>query len=467
MLNKFVKHVSFPLIAHRDGFQKLPGIYRKLQQNQYVPSSAISAWQFKRLKKLLTHAYRQTQFYRKRFDAAGFHPDDFRSLNDLQALPVLTKSDINNCIGGMVADNYCTPEEFKINQCRDKLEYAVSGGTTGTSLGFYNDKDALEHKFAAQLRFDTWSGWGIGDWMGILWPAVVDRHHSSPSFKGRLKNFLSFRNIMLQQAVIEEADFRRFFDRLEFNRAMAIRGFPFQVAEAANFCRSNNIRLNNLKGIITTGEPLYPDQRQRIEEAFGCPVFDSYRTREVGCIAQECEEHNGYHISAESVLVETVTPDAAGKLRNTDHGEEGKIIVTDLVNYGMPFIRYEIGDIGVLSNRACACGRGLPLLESIGGRISDLLFTPDKKKVSPVTIIPNMFHLIGILNQFRIIQDRYDHITIQMVRPEPSEKLLRRQGEAIESIFGPAMQVSYEYVEHIAPLKSGKYSFVVSRIEEY
>jgi phenylacetate-CoA ligase len=193
-------------------------------------------------------------------------------------------------------------------------------------------------------------------------------------------------------------------------------------------------------------------------------VFDSYRTREVGCVAQECEEHQGYHISADTMYVETI-PIERKKSVEKEFPSYEKILITDLTNYSAPIVRYEIGDVGNLSERRCPCGRGLPLLENIGGRISDLLYTPEGKKVSPVTVIPNLFHLIGIMNQFQIIQDKYDQLIIKLVKPEPEKFLIDRQKENIKKIFGSKMKVRYQIVDSIDPLKSGKYSFVISKIK--
>jgi phenylacetate-CoA ligase len=144
--------------------------------------------------------------------------------------------------------------------------------------------------------------------------------------------------------------------------------------------------------------------------------------------------------------------------------QAGKILVTDLLNYGMPFIRYAIGDIGTLSARQCPCGRGLPILEEVGGRLVDMVYAPDGRPVASITLIPNLFHMVGITNRAQIVQDALDHIIIKIEKPAPSKEILERQKQIIGQIFGPAMRVTHEFVDNIPKLKSGKYAYIVCKI---
>jgi phenylacetate-CoA ligase len=447
--------------------KQLQGYLSGLMESQFFSRQRLLDIQNQKIARLLAHAYEHCAYYRRVFDKFGFDYRKYRDSRDLRNIPVLTKADIRNNLAEMADGSRCSVDQFGSDQCADSFVHSISGGTTGPSIDIFNDERSMLEKQCVQMRFDAWSGWEIGEWMGLIWPAVVESQKGKQGLQSKIKNYLGARTISLQQTVIDEGDFSGFFDKVRHRKAVAIRGFPFQVAEAAAYCKSKQIHFEHLKGIVTTGEPLYPDQRELIEAVFGCPVFDSYRTREAGCLAQECELHDGLHISAETVYVETLPND------KNEYGpeggaqeSEGKILVTDLTNFAVPLIRYEIGDIGTLSDRSCQCGRGSPLIDHIGGRISDMLYTPEGKRVPPVTLIPNLFHLIGIMNQFRIIQDRLDHLTIQMVKPAPHKGLLDRQQENIRRIFGQNTKTTYEYVDRIEPLRSGKYAFVVSKIDK-
>jgi phenylacetate-CoA ligase len=132
----------------------------------------------------------------------------------------------------------------------------------------------------------------------------------------------------------------------------------------ARFVRDEGIGGIRPKGIISSAEVLTPENRELIETTFGCRVFDRYGCREVSVIASECGEHQGLHINADNLLVETVTDQ--GPVR----GEDGEVLITDLRNFAMPLIRYRIKDVGRLLPQACGCGRGLPLMRISGGRTS-------------------------------------------------------------------------------------------------
>jgi phenylacetate-CoA ligase len=244
-------------------------------------------------------------------------------------------------------------------------------------------------------------------------------------------------------------------------KATMVRAFPTPLTEVARYIVDNKIEDLSVKGVVTTGEPLYTHQREMIKKAFRCQVFDSYRTRENGPLAQECEIHEGQHINSECIFLEVIPFKNQGKGGNK---KQGRILITDLLNYGMPFIRYEIGDVGILSTEDCACGRGLPLLDSIGGRLVDVVFTPDKRRIASITLIPNLVHAPGITNRVQFVQDRFDHLQIRMTKPQPPRKALQIQREIVEKIFGPKMKVSYKFVDDIPLRKSGKYSFVLCKI---
>src|SRR5207244_11937336 len=115
----------------------------------------------------------------------------------------------------------------------------------------------------------------------------------------------------------------------------------------------------------------------------------------------ECPEHSGLHVNADGVLIEIV---AGG--RPAPPGTPGAIVVTDLSNFAMPLIRYQIGDVGVLADRACPCGRGLPLLESIEGREADYVVTADGRLVSGISLTENFALMVPGIAHLQNQQER-------------------------------------------------------------
>lgn len=455
-MKRIIKNITFPAISWRDGYRGLQRELRKLEESQYLPLEKHRELQLLKLKLLLKHAYKNVPFYRKRFDECGFNPFKMQDFDELVNIPVLSKDDVRGNLNEMVACNFGP----------GSIHSSITGGTTGSSLKFYRDNKCLTKKEAALLRFEKWTGWDIGEWRWIVWPATID-HKSEWTFRAKVKNYLSTRNVDWHLTTISEKCIIKQMKRAEKQSISMIRAFPMPLAEVAKHISSNCKYCFSVKGIITTGEPLHANQRDLIEKAFRSKVFDSYRTREIGPIAQECRLHNGYHINCEGVYLEIIPFEKSRLNDGNNKKQHGRIVVTDLLNYGMPFIRYDIGDIGMISNRKCECGLGLPLIEDIGGRLVDMVYTSDKRKIASITLIPSLVVEPGILNsKVQFVQDAFDHIIIRISKPKPSNEALEKQKESVLRIFGSRMKISHEFVDDIPSLKSGKYAFIICKIPE-
>jgi len=191
-------------------------------------------------------------------------------------------------------------------------------------------------------------------------------------------------------------------------------------------------------------------------------VFDRYGCEEVSLIASECEKHNGLHINSDHVFVEFIKDD------NTPAkpGEQGRIVVTDLLNKAMPLIRYVVEDVGVPSDRWCGCGRGLPLMEGVVGRIADFLTKRDGTKVAGISLIENTLTKIPGIEQLQIVQEASNVITLNAVpnadfTPERERQLIGY----FRSLFGEDTQVFLNCVVEIPREASGKYRFAINKLE--
>lgn len=452
MLKNFVKYVSFPFVAKKDGLSNLFRQLKQLEKSQYRDRDTILRYQFQKIKNLLIHAYNNTDFYKLRFDEAGFNPYEFKDLADIKKIPILTKEQIRDNLASLTAKNYKQSD----------LHSSETGGTTGAKMKFYRDNASLSPKEAALYRFEKWTGWDFGERMGLVWPATED-YVGHYTLKARVKNELSGRQVVFPAAIMDEKSLANYVCELQRKRPTMIRAFTTPMYELAKYIKNQDISIN-LKGIITTGEPLFDHQRKTIRSAFECSVFDSYRSREAGPIAQECEKHDGMHINAENLYVEIAQLET--KIPVND--EIGDIIITDMWNYGMPMIRYKMGDMGTLSDGMCSCGRGLPILKNIAGRTADIFYTPGKKCVAAVTLV---LYLVdeapGLLGQVQVIQDKLDHLTIRMTKdPPPTEQIKRYQKKTVRRLFGNTMKVSFEEVDEIPREKSGKYRFTKCLVSE-
>jgi phenylacetate-CoA ligase len=211
--------------------------------------------------------------------------------------------------------------------------------------------------------------------------------------------------------------------------------------------------------IFCTGEILSNHCRDLLGSAFGAHVIDSYGCTEVGDISWECpDEQTGYHINADSVIVEFVKDG-----ENVAAGEEGEIVLTNLFNYAMPFIRYRIGDVGIPSNEECPCGRTLPLMRLLKGRSDDFVMLPDGTKLSPLSIL-NMENFPDVL-EYRIIQKKTNLFEVWLKMDKTHERdSVTRCIFSLRKMLGDNVEIKPVIVDEIPRDNSGKLRRVISEI---
>jgi phenylacetate-CoA ligase len=205
---------------------------------------------------------------------------------------------------------------------------------------------------------------------------------------------------------------------------------------------------------------LHDWQRGVIEEAFGRPVTNRYGCEEVSLIACECEEHNGLHLNSDGVYCEVIPDNRLNAGPNA-----GRLLVTDLTNWAMPLIRYQIGDVVIPSNRWCECGRGLPLIEKVVGREADYVLTPTGLLVSGISLTDHFATEIRGAVQVQIVQEKLTHLKLRLVPGDGFGPETDRQiGSLVRKTFGPEMGYEVELVDAIPPEPSGKYRFCISPV---
>jgi phenylacetate-CoA ligase len=238
-------------------------------------------------------------------------------------------------------------------------------------------------------------------------------------------------------------------------------GYPSAFNFIAQHARQRGQRMDDL-GIqvaFVTSERLYDEQKQVIAETFGCPVANGYGGRDAGFIAHECPQ-GGMHITAEDIIVEIVSPEG----RVLPPGEAGEIVVTHLATGEFPFIRYRTGDIAVLDDRTCACGRGLPLLKEIQGRATDFVKAADGTVMHGLALIYVLRDLPAV-EAFKIIQESLERTVVQVVpgagfSVEDEQRIV----QGLQQRLGATVTIAVERVSAIPAEQSGKYRYVVSRV---
>ena len=304
-----------------------------------APRETVAAFQKGQLGKLLQHAYQTTPYYRELLKTETL---------ELSQIPPLEKKNIREQL-----DTLCSTA-FTADQ---RIQNAT-GGSTGTPLTFYQDRNYWNQRNLSVYYFDRWAGWDFGEPQLIIWGAPADLEDDG-HWKHRLGTF--WRNqYWLNGFHLTDAAMLATFEQMNQCLPQTLLAYPSSLYQFVTFLSDNGLIPKwNLKGIISSAEMLHPHYRTFAETIFKAKVHNRYGGREVGLIAMECAEGR-MHINCHDLYLEIDSPDP--------YTEPGEILITQLNNYVMPFIRYRIGDVGMLSDEMCPCGSELPILAELLGR---------------------------------------------------------------------------------------------------
>jgi phenylacetate-CoA ligase len=427
---------------------------KRLEKTQWLPRADIDKIQLQNLKALLKTAYDGVPYYHEVFKERGIQLDDIRSFEDLLKLPVLTKKQIRE-----------RREELINGDFTGELIPSFSGGT-GDQVKFCITKEQMSWEVAAEFRNYKWAGYHLGDKCANLWGSSFDISKQEQMLK-RITSAIE-RVETSSTYVVDDQILSRLVKRLITIQPEVVKGYASSVFFVAKKMLEDGVELRP-RTVITSAESLLPHWRKAIEEAFGCSVFDYYGSREIGALAAECPIHSGYHINAENVVLEFVKDG-----EHVSPGEQGEIIVTNLRNFGMPLIRYKIGDMGVASDEMCGCGRGLPLMKSIDGRVSQFVSMLDRRtnKIVPLLaagpgIIAKAMDQVPVEN-YRVFQEDLSKVTILVVpKREFSDEHQRFVLDFLYDYVGKYIDVEIKIVSDLPPLPSGKRSVVVSKVNPF
>jgi phenylacetate-coenzyme A ligase PaaK-like adenylate-forming protein len=431
------------------------GVYRGLKSRlrAYRTLEKLSATeneqrQWLALLRLLRHAYDSTPFYRERFDHLGLKPSDFSSPQDLVNLPPLTREDIRQNFDSLWSRKYR----------KDELLSAATGGTTDTPVPLLRSPECLRERMAVQTHFETWAGMWPGDKVFRLWGAQQD-FAPNPSWRWRFYDQHILRNVWAPTSLLNRDILKNYRRLLNEFHPKVIYAYPTPLALFSEYLLNCGRPYHRPNSAICTAEPLQKHQRKIIEQALGCPVFQHYGTRDFGMVAAECEAHEGMHFNPAAVFVEYVPVE-----RGEVHGLH-EIFVTDLLNFGMPMLRYRINDCVLLVETPCSCGRGFPLIREIVGRTTDNFCLPDGSIVPGVSLTNRVLQVCPGLAKTQVIQESLREFRVRYVPgPDFTEHdldLLRRN---LRRFMPDELQWTFEQVSEIAREPSGKTRFCISRV---
>jgi len=444
---RLVSNLLFPL-HERLKRHSTVALRRRMEQTQMWSEERLRALQLERLRALLIRAQAKVPYYRSLFASLGFDPErDLQSLADLARLPLMDKAVIRANTEALKAVDAVGLARFN------------TGGSSGEPLIFFIGKERVSHDVAAKWRATRWWDVDIGDAEIVVWGSPIELGAQD---KVRAVRDRMLRTELLPAFQMSEAKLDGFIAQIRARRPRMLFGYPSALSHIARHAKARGVRMNDLgiRVAFVTSERLYDEQREQISATFGCPVANGYGGRDAGFIAHQCPS-GGMHITAEDIIVEIL--DASGQ--PVPRGQSGEIVVTHLATGDFPFVRYRTGDVGVLDTAACACGRGLPLLKEIQGRSTDFLVARDGTVMHGLALVYILRDLPQV-KAFKIVQESLDLTRVQVVLEQSMDAALEQKIVAgFQVRLGAGVAVEVEQVEAILPEKSGKFRYVVSKVD--
>jgi len=402
-----------------------------LFESQYWSNTEVLKHHGILLENLIRQAYYHVPFWKREMRYRGLKPEDIQTLEDLEKLPVVNKKIMQEGLRDFITDN---ANEFTFHQ-------GNTGGSTGRPFNYLISTEQAEAIHSTQHRGWSWAGWKDNDRL-----LTIAGGGLGPQGGKKIEVF----------GFTEETASRVYKEILSYNPKF-YRGLPYLMDLFCSYLE--RLKLNETirgKAAFLTSEVLLDSQRQRVGEHLG-EVFDTYGVNDGGSNAMECENHNGFHVSHEIFLLEPLNKE--NQMVNSN--QEGIITCTHLYNLVMPWIRYRSDDLARITHDRCACGRTLPLMKDLKGRITDYLKTPNA--VINGTELCNMINHLP-MRAYQFIQNEKRAILVKIVKDvgfsEKDEEHIHSQIEKLDD----QVSIRFEYVEDIPLTEGAKFKYVINNI---
>jgi phenylacetate-CoA ligase len=373
--------------------------FEYLMKTQFMSDEEIKGIQIDLFKNILAHAVETVPYYRKNMRLKKSEIEAISSMDILRELPILEKKVLRETPEMFMSKSYDIRKLVKIN----------TSGTTGTPLTIYISPDARKKNYAFFERSKQWAGIdGFERSITFAGRTIVPGEQKAPPYWRR--NVL-FNNTIFSSYHLSENTVEDYLKAIREIKPVFIDSYPSSISIIADYIIRNNDERAKVKAVITSAETLFEHQRRKIEEAFRCRVYDQYGSAEQVVFVSQCDQ-GSYHVNPEYGYLEILDKNA----HPVNTGELGEFVCTGFTNTAMPLIRYKIGDMGILSDRKCDCGRQFPVVERIDGRDDDVLITPGGRYIGRLD--PIFKGLENTIKESQIIQEKIDLIRILVVRGE-------------------------------------------------
>ena len=426
------------------GGRTLRSRQRELEDSQWWSIDPLRAWQLERLKKVVAYAYEYVPYYHELYKSQDIHPQDIHTFEDFESLPFLTREDIQAHLNELVT-----------REPGYKVVAGSTGGSTGVPLQFYTEHAFSYWDPALELRGRSWYGVKEADKLAYVWGL---KHDFQPvGWRARLRAKV-LQERFLNAFHMTDENMQIFTDMMVKWQPVMFRAYASSLSQFVNYLKIHGIRSIRPKLIETTAEKISQPQRETIEQVLGCKVADWYSAREMGTIAYQCPA-GGLHVC------ETRHLEIVANNRVVEPGQMGEVAITSLHQFGMPFIRYKIGDMAILAERPCSCGRGMPVIKEIVGRLHEFLAATDGHFVHGGYFSLAFRHYPEIA-KYQVYQADMRHLEIRLLlRHEAKPRWFDEVRDDVKRIFGEDMQISLKVVDNIPLTAAGKHLDIISEVE--
>lgn len=418
------------------------GYYKEYQKTQWFTDIEMRQHQLKKLQLLLTHCYYNVPYYKRIIDNRRININNIQSLDILYDFPILTKELIQTNYKDFIPNNNSKIRGVKTKQ---------TGGTTGNILFNRNDSNTRSSTWASYKRYEDWMG--IKDYEKTL--ILMGGHVKKSTIINKIKSVSI--NILNNSYPVDiyntsEETIEKVISMLQKYGFSQIRSYPQFLFSVAKIIQTRGLNFS-VRAISTTAEPVMPQHRELFRNVFNSEVFDQFGCGEIGGIAYECERHEGLHVTEERVILEI--------------NDINELIITDLDNYTMPFIRFWNADQAIISDKKCSCGRQSALLKRIMGRTCDYIIGINGEFLHWAYF----WHLIFDSNladkrnirKFQVVQETKDLLIIRFVADAFTDEEKHFLIDDIKKRTGP-MQILFKYEYEIENTKTGKYRPVINKV---
>lgn len=445
-VSRVLRHTAYPVIQKRS-WPGASSLLKEFQGFEFASAAAVEKRQREQIARLVTHASERVPYYRQVFEAANIDPRRFHVERDFPHIPILDKTILHERRCDLAAD--------EVNA--ELLIKNASGGSTGKPVEFFQDAHYWAHSRASRIFIQGW--WGIkpGDAMASVWGA--DRDIPQWTWREKLYQVLNQQKIC-NAFLMSEERMEKFARELQTWQPPFINGYSTALEMFSQFLLARPQFKIRPVAVESSAETLTDAQRSVIERAFEAPLYNFYGSREVNNLAAECPAHEGLHVNSITRFIEIVDDEGNPQ----PPGVPGRVLVTDLSNYVMPFIRYENEDVASWAERPCSCGRPFPLLERVWGRSSDFITAPSGKLIHG-EFFTHLFYPLPQVKTFQVTQQSLTEIRVSVVL-HPGEKYFSTESlqRKLDNALGPGAKCTIEFVDAIPRTLNGKHRFTISSV---